>query len=118
MMCVLGMAFAGYGQAQEDGEPDYTSGIVKSVSATSITIMESDTDEETEAQFVIDGNTLMENFASMGDIAVGDEVYIDFIVNTAGKVAVNIYKMGLMEDDDGAGMEETDMQETANESEN
>lgn len=108
MLCVLGAAFTGYVQAQEEGEPDYTSGIVKSVSSASITIAESDSEEETESTFAVDSNTIMENFTSMGDIAVGDEVYIDFVVNAQGKAAVNIYKMGLMEDaDDTAIIEET-----------
>lgn len=117
-MGIIGTAFAGAVQAQDAGEPDYTSGIVKSVSGTSITIMESDSEDEAEATFMIDGNTILENIATIGEIAVGDEVYIDFVVNAQGKLAVNIYKMGLMEDsDDSADMDDAEMQETANESE-
>lgn len=106
ILCVLGTAVTGH--AQEAGEPDYTSGVVKSVSSTSITIAEADSEDQAEATFAVDANTIMENFTAMTDIAVGDEVYIDFVVNAQGKLAVNIYKMGLMEDaDDSASIEET-----------
>ncbi|MBP9854580.1 MAG: hypothetical protein KBD53_06915 [Candidatus Omnitrophica bacterium] len=100
VLCVLATAFSGFAQAQEQGEPDYTSGIVKSISATAMTITESDTEEETETTFVIDSNTILENIASIEEIVAGDEVYVDFVVNATGKVAVNLYKMGMIDDAD------------------
>ncbi len=65
-----------------------------------MTITESDTEKETETTFVIDSNTILENIASIEEIVAGDEVYVDFVVNATGKVAVNLYKMGMIDDAD------------------
>ena len=74
-------------------EPDYTFGIVKSVTADQIVITEFDYDaeKEVEAAYQIDPKAQLGDVASVQEIRAGDEVDIDYVTRDGMKVAVGIF---------------------------
>ena len=71
-------------------EPEYTFGTVKSVTGDQLVINEYDYDtgEEKEATYAIDPAVELHNVAKVTEIAVGDEVDVDYLVKGDKKVAV------------------------------
>ena len=71
-------------------EPEYTFGTVKSVSGDQLVINEYDYDtgEEREATYAIDPAVELHNVAAVTEIAVGDEVDIDYLMKGNVKTAV------------------------------
>ena len=89
----LGLLAAGVGPAlaQEVAEePEYTFGTVKGITGDQIVINEYDYDtgEAKEATYFIDPAVELHNVAAASEIAVGDEVDIDYLVKGDKKTAV------------------------------
>ena len=88
---LLATAGAGLCAAQEVAEePEYTFGTVKSVSGDQMVINEYDYDtgEEKEASYAIDPAVELHNVTAVSEIAVGDEVDIDYLVKGDKKTAI------------------------------
>ena len=79
------------GQPTEQ-EPDYAFGTVKSMSGDQLVINEFDYDSgaEKEVSYVVDSKTAYDNVASLKEVAVGDEVDIDYLEKDGKKVAVTV----------------------------
>jgi len=105
------------GSAQSEIETEITSGTVLAVSSSSITI--SDSDEGSKITLKIKQETVYENIQSISEIEVGDKVYIDYVIMNQENVAVNIYKIGVVEEgyDEGALEEIDTFEESYDESE-
>jgi hypothetical protein len=91
----LSLSLAGYSIAQQDGDTaGFAYGSVISVSAKSIVISQYDYDAEKEvpATYVINRETIFENVKSHNEIAVNDDVYIEYREDLGQKVAVEIEK--------------------------
>lgn len=93
----LGLAAgAGVSRAEDaapptaEQEPEYTFGTVKSVTGDQMVINEYDYDtgEEKEATYAVDPAVELHNVAKVSEIAVGDEVDIDYLVKGGKKTAV------------------------------
>ena len=88
---LLATAGAGVSRGEEVAEePEYTFGTVKSVTAAQLVINEYDYDtgEEREATYAIDPAVELHNVAAVTEIAVGDEVDIDYLMKGNVKTAV------------------------------
>ena len=93
---MLAAAGAGVSRAEEaaaptaEQEPEYTFGTVKSISGNQLVINEYDYDtgEEREATYVIDPSVELHNVVAVSEIAVGDEVDIDYLLKGNEKTAV------------------------------
>ncbi len=88
---MLASAGANVARAEEVAvEPEYTFGTVKSVTGDQLVINEYDYDtgEEREATYTIDPAVELHNVAAVTEIAVGDEVDIDYLVKGNTKTAV------------------------------
>lgn len=88
-----GMLVAGTGACAAEEvaeEPEYTFGTVKSISGDQLVINEYDYDsgEEKEATYSIDPSVELHNVAAVTEIAVGDEVDIDYLVKGDKKTAI------------------------------
>ncbi len=85
-------------------EPDYAFGTAKSVSGDQLMINEFDYDtgEEKEAVYFVNGKTEYDNVSSVSEIAAGDEVDIDYLVNDGKKVAVAVSVAKPVEGEEGA----------------
>ena len=75
-----------------EAEPDYAFGTVKNVSGDQLVINEFDYDsgEEKEVTYTVDSKTAYDNVASLKEVAVGDEVDIDYHEKDGKKVAVTV----------------------------
>lgn len=90
LMCSM----AGISQAQEqEEEMEYTYGTVVSVSAKEIVVSEYDYEEDKEVNvtYAIDPKAKIEGAESAADIAVGDIVEMDYMVEGNKNVAKNIF---------------------------
>ncbi len=78
--------------AVQEEEPEYAFGTAKSVDGDKLVINEFDYDtgEEKEAAYWVDSKTEYDNVASLKEIAIGDEVDIDYLVKDDKEVAVPI----------------------------
>ena len=88
---LLATAGVGLSTAEEVAEePEYTFGTVKSVSGDQLVINEYDYDtgEEKEATYAIDPAVELHNVAAVSEIAVGDEVDIDYLDKGGKKTAI------------------------------
>lgn len=88
--------------AQEEVESDFVSGIVLEVSSSSITVIDSDYDDEVRVTVVINADTTFENIQSISEIQEGDEVFIEFVTGQEN-IALTIFKVGMdlgIEDDE------------------
>ncbi len=91
MFGLLAPTGAGIARAEEVAEePEYTFGTVKSVTGDQLVINEYDYDtgEEREAAYTIDPAVELHNVAAASEIAVGDEVDIDYLMKGNTKTAV------------------------------
>ncbi|MFH1678202.1 MAG: hypothetical protein ABH914_01075 [Candidatus Omnitrophota bacterium] len=90
--------------AQEEEGTDLTWGIVSSVSSTQITVKEYDysSGEELDVVYVLQPNTELQGVDSLENIAVGDNIEIEYILGGDDKVAkgIIIEKPSLLEEDD------------------
>jgi len=79
-------------QAQEEEETEYSWGTVTSVSSNQIVITEYDynSDEESDVAYTLAPYVKLDNVNSLKDIAIGDEVWVDYVVTEGKKVAVSI----------------------------
>ena len=94
----LGLAAAGAGVSwAEDAaaptaeqEPEYTFGTVKSLTGDQLVINEYDYDtgEEKEAAYAVDPAVELHNVTKVSEIAVGDEVDIDYLIKEGKKTAI------------------------------
>ena len=77
---------------QPEQEPDYAFGTVKNVSGDQLMINEFDYDtgEEKEVTYMVDSKTQYDNVASLKEVAVGDEVDIDYFDKDGKKLAVTV----------------------------
>lgn len=77
--------------AQEE-ETEYSLGTVKSISSGRIIITEYDydTEEEINVTYTITPNVKLDNVKSLKEIAVGDDVWIDYVIKDGKKIAVGI----------------------------
>ncbi|MCA9402035.1 MAG: hypothetical protein KC713_10425, partial [Candidatus Omnitrophica bacterium] len=89
--------------AQEEEEEDFLSGFVQQVSATSLKIQEVQGDPNSVKSFKLTSETTFENFDGIADIAIGDEIFVDYIVENGQMVATNLYIIVEGEDDDETG---------------
>ena len=89
--------------AQEEEEEDFLSGFVQQVSATSLKIQEVQGDPNSVKSFKLTSETTFENFDGIADIAIGDEIFVDYIVENGQMVATNLYIIVAGEDDDETG---------------
>ena len=73
-------------------EPEYAFGTVKNVSGDQLAINEFDYDtgEEKEVTYAVDSKTQFDNVASLKEVAVGDEVDVDYLEKDGKKVAVTV----------------------------
>ena len=94
-------------QAQEEETLEFEAGIVQSVSESMISIVDPEIDPDLVIVFKITDSTVLENVTAVSEIVVGDEVYVDYQVQGEENLAVNIYKIGIME----YGEEENNMGE-------
>lgn len=71
-------------------EPEYTFGTVKSLTGDQLVINEYDYDtgEEKEATYTVDPSVELHNVAAVTEIAVGDEVDIDYLIKGDKKTAI------------------------------
>ena len=107
---LLAAGGAGVSRAEEaaaptaEQEPEYTFGTVKSISGNQLVINEYDYDtgEEREATYVIDPAVELHNVAAVTEIAVGDEVDIDYLLKGSDKTAVVLSVAKPIEGDDAA----------------
>lgn len=85
LMCSM----PGISLAQEEEEMEYSWGAVSSVSSNQIVITEYDYDSEEGADvtYAVDPNAELKNVDSLKDIAVGDNVDIEYVVRNGKKVA-------------------------------
>lgn len=85
---ILTFTLIGIAAAQGE-EVDYSWGIVANVSEGQIVVTEYDYDKDREADVVysIDPNVELENAASLKDIAAGDSVDIEYVVEGDKRVA-------------------------------
>ena len=85
LMCSM----PGISLAQEEEEMEYSWGAVSSVSSNQIVITEYDydSDEGTDVTYAVDPNAELKNVDSLKDIAVGDNVDIEYVVRNGKKVA-------------------------------
>jgi ATP-dependent 26S proteasome regulatory subunit len=84
--------------AQSEMETEITVGIVQEVLSSSITVI--DSDSELKVIVNINSQTIFENIKSSDEIQVEENIYIDYLINEQLNVAVNIYKMGVVEDEE------------------
>lgn len=91
MLNFLICSVSGVSLAQEE-ETEYSWGTVSSVSSNQIVVSEYDyeTDENSEVTYTLAPNTEFENVDSLKDIAVGDNVDIEYVVKNGKKVAKTI----------------------------
>jgi hypothetical protein len=96
---VLAMWFPGTTAAQDTAQEQedntrYSYGSVISIEAGTIVIEEYDYDtgETVSMTYIINHETVFENAASYSDIAAGDDVSIEYIETSAGKIALVIEK--------------------------
>ncbi|MDD5217064.1 MAG: hypothetical protein PHN49_12550 [Candidatus Omnitrophica bacterium] len=99
-VCVVSLAFAGIGSAEEAQAPkapaeqdmDYAYGIAKTVASDSVTISEYNymTGEDEDVVYVVNPETKLENIKSLQEIAAGDDVDIGFVTKDAKKIALSI----------------------------
>ena len=84
-------------------EPDYAFGTAKSVNGNELVINEFDYDtgEEKEVSYGLDAGTKYDNVASATEIAVGDEVDIDYLVKDGKKTAVAVSVAKPLEGEEG-----------------
>ena len=96
---VLALGFlicSGISLAQEEEETveetDYSWGTVSSVSSGQIVITEYDydTDEKVEVTYSIDPNVKLHNVNSLKEIAVGNDIWIDYVIREDKNVAMGI----------------------------
>ena len=85
---------SGISLAQEEAEEelDYSWGTVKSLSSNQIIVTEYDYDNEemVDVTYTVDPNVKLHNVESLKDIAVGNDVWIDYVIIEGGKVAMGI----------------------------
>ena len=89
---MIGGPILGYAQ-QLDSETEMVSGVVKEITGTFVRIIESEQDTDEGIVFLINKETALENIDSLNEISINDELFIDFVENNDGALAVNIYKM-------------------------
>ena len=89
MLGFLMCSMPGISLAQEEEEMEYSWGAVSSVSSNQIVITEYDYDSEEGADvtYAVDPNAELKNVDSLKDIAVGDNVDIEYVVRNGKKVA-------------------------------
>lgn len=79
-------------QAQED--VFYTSGMVMGINVNSVTIVEGfEDEEEVSAKYMINDETIMENFDSIDEVAEGDLLMVDFYESEKGNIAMNLVRV-------------------------
>ncbi|MBL7131123.1 MAG: hypothetical protein ISS45_06955 [Candidatus Omnitrophica bacterium] len=76
-------------QEEEETEYSYSWGTVSSVSSNRIVVSEYDYDsaEEVSVTYTVDPNVTLKNADSLKDIAVGDNLDIEYVVKNGKKVA-------------------------------
>ncbi len=90
------LVYSGISLAQEEEESveetDYSWGTVSSVSSNQIVITEYDydKDEEVNVTFAVDANVKLHNVGSLKGLAVGDKVWIDYMIREGKNVAIGI----------------------------
>jgi hypothetical protein len=104
LMVIMGLCSTGFTQEYDEAgevemESEFATGVVKAVSPTSLRIVDMDSEDQAEITFVINEESILENIESINEIAEGDEVYVDYIISGENNVAINIFKMGLMEEE-------------------
>ncbi len=89
MLGFLMCSMPGISLAQEEEETEYSWGAVSSVSSNQVVITEYDydSDEGLEVTYTVDPNAELKNVDSLKDIAVGDNVDIEYVVRNGKKVA-------------------------------
>lgn len=97
IIAVLGLCLTS--SAQETAETEFVLGAVSEVSDLSITIIDLD-DEEAEMMFMINGDTIFENFESTDEIEVGENVYVDYVFENEENVAVSIFKINIEDNEE------------------
>lgn len=82
--------------AQSDIDTEFISGVVSEISSSKIVV--NDSDEERSLSLEINADTVFENIQSSDQISVGDEVFVDYQTENEANMAVNIYKIGVLEE--------------------
>ena len=117
LVCWVGSAVPAYAQEEDEGS-EFAYGKVAEVSTDKITITEFGVgDEESNTVYMVNDKTTLENIDALSALSAGDEVYIDYVVEGANNVAVNIYKVTAEDDQEDMGdLDGTDIsQESYNE---
>ena len=95
IITILGLLtsfLCGISAAQEEEETAYSWGTVKSITSKQIVVTEYDydNDNEMDVTYTLDPNVKLYNVNSLKDIAIGSEIWIDYVVIDDENLALGI----------------------------
>lgn len=87
LLCATGVLLAQEGASEEDGE--FSWGTVNSISSNQIVLSEYnyDSEEELAITYTVDPDVKLYNVGSFQDIAVGDDIWVDYVIREGQRVA-------------------------------
>jgi len=87
-MCVMAACSSTQAFAQEEERVEYSWGTVKSISSDQIVVMEYDydRDEDVESAYSINPNVEFRGVETLKDIAVGDDLDIEYVIQSGKKI--------------------------------
>lgn len=87
-MCVMVTCSSIRAFAQEEERVEYSWGTVKSISSNQIVILEYDydRDEDVESAYSINPNVEFRGVETLKDIAVGDDIDIEYVIQSGKKI--------------------------------
>ncbi|MBU1061558.1 MAG: hypothetical protein KJ957_00600 [Candidatus Omnitrophica bacterium] len=93
MFCFIVQLFCGVVWAENEGEIEYSWGIVKEVSSGTIVVTEEgySTDEDVDMVYSIDKDVKLVDAKTLDDIKIGDEVEIEYVLKGDKPIAKVIY---------------------------